>query len=171
MKAFSSILGLGMCFLLCCCGHLTPLMQHHDCIDEMAASIEAKPGLYVILTLDGQIVDLEEFFDRCDRNNPKCALYRKFYFWPNKVITIESPSIAGIVSHRIRAYYSPSSICYPERVNPLRIYGDVAEFYDIQDEFMGIAVYMGEGNYFPLPFSRYTNNSGIPVFPSITMIN
>jgi len=169
MKAFSSIVGLGMCFLLCCCAHLTPLMQHHDCIDEMAASIEAMPGGSVTLTLDGQIVDLEEFFDRCDRNNPKCALYRKFHFWPNKVIMIESPSKAGIVRHRIRAYYSPSSICYPERVNPSRIYGDVAEFYDAHGEFMGIAVYMGEGNYYPLPFSRYTNNNGIPIFPSITM--
>lgn len=169
MKVFISILGLGMCLHICCCTHLTPLIQHNDCIDEMVASIDATQGGSVILTLDDQIVNLEEFFNKCDQDNPKCALYRKFHFWPNKIITIESPSKAGIVRHRIRSYYSPSSICYPERVNPMRIYGDVAEFYDIYNEFMGIAVYMGEGAYYPLPFSRY--NRGIPIFPSFTMRN
>ena len=169
MKAFRPMVGIGLCCLLCCCGHLKPVTQHKDCIDEIANSIEAASGESVILTLDGQVVDLEEFFEMCNQDNPRCSLYEKFHFWQSKIIIIDSPSHAGIVRHRIRAYFSPSSICYPERVSPGRIYGDVAEFYDTNGEFMGITVYMGEGAYYPLPFSRYTKRQGISTFPSIAM--
>jgi len=163
------MLGVGLCCFLYCCSHLKPVTHNDDCIDEIAGSIEAASGGSVILTLDGQVVDLEEFFEKCDQNNPTCSLYKKFHFWHSEIMTIDSLSQSGVVHHRIRAYYSPSSICYPERVNPGRIYGDVAEFYDSEGLFMGIAVYMGEGTYYPLPFSGYTKKKGLFIFPSITM--
>jgi len=169
MRIFRSIAGIGLCLFFCCCSHLKPTLQGNDCIDEIVNAIEAVPEEKVIRTLDGQLVDLEEFFNLCDQNNPRCSLYRKFYLWQSKIVTAESLSQAGIIRHRIRAYFSPSSICHPERVHPGRIHGDIAEFYDANGEFMGIAVYMGEGTYYPLPFSRYTKNHKIPVFQSITM--
>jgi hypothetical protein len=169
MKAFRPLIGIGLCCLLFCCAHLKATTPKQDCVDEIANSAEAAPGENVIVTLDGQLVDLEAFFEMCDQNNPRCSLYKKFHFWQNKIITTDSPSQAGLIRHQIRAYFSPSSICYPERVHPGRIYGDVAEFYDANGEFMGIAVYMGDGNYYPLPFSGYTKKQGISIFPSITM--
>jgi hypothetical protein len=156
MEAFRSALGVGVCLLLCGCGHLTPALRGDDCIADIVNAVEAAPEERAIRTLDGQVVDLEEFFFLSDRH-PRCALYRKFYLWRSAVITTESPSHDGRVRHRVRAYYSPSSVCHPERVHPGRIYGDVAEFYDANGEFMGLAVYMGEGLYCPLAYSGYSN--------------
>ena len=169
MIALRPIMGIGLCCFLCCCTHLKPAIQGNDCIDKIVNAIEAAPEESVVCTLDGQFVALDEFFDLCDKNNPICSLYRKFYLWQSEVITADSPARAGRVRHRIRVYYNPSSICHPERVHPGRIYGDVAEFYDMDGEFMGMAVYMGEGAYFPLPFSRYTSKKTGPLFPGIVM--
>lgn len=46
------------------------------------------------------------------------------------------------------------SACDPDYVDPGRTHGDVAEFYDAQGRFMGLAVYMGNGLYVPLPFEE-----------------
>jgi hypothetical protein len=56
-------------------------------------------------------------------------------------------------------YLNPLSTCHPDRVNPGRIYGDVAEFYDDDGEFMGLAVYLGQGIYFPIPYSAYSKST------------
>jgi hypothetical protein len=47
------------------------------------------------------------------------------------------------------------STCYPDRKDPGQTHGDVAEFYDEKEGFMGLAVYMGAGLYCPLPYSGY----------------
>jgi hypothetical protein len=39
--------------------------------------------------------------------------------------------------------------------DPLKTHGDVAEFYDAEGNFMGIAVYMGKGKYCSLPYGGY----------------
>jgi hypothetical protein len=46
------------------------------------------------------------------------------------------------------------SACDPDYVDPVRTHGDVAEFYDAQGRFMGLAVCMGNGLYLPLPFEE-----------------
>jgi hypothetical protein len=137
------------------------------CIDRLARQIDEAEVVGSIVTLDGQEVLLEEFYRACERQgSPMCVLFEKFYYWPSEVRTTTSISRKGRVPHTIRVYYNPASICFPERVNPARIYGDVAEFYDDCGEFMGIVVYMGEGVYFPLPFSGYSKRdwtfSGFP---------
>jgi len=133
-----------------------------DCIEQLTIQTEEAVKIDFLLTLDGQRVFLEEFFVTCDQyGTPECVLFEKFYNWQSEVKTITSISRKGVVSHTIKVYYNPASICYPERVNPLRIYGDVAEFYDDCGEFMGIIVYIGEGIYFPLSFSGYSKKNWI----------
>ena len=105
--------------------------------------------------MDGQKIALETFYLQCELLWPNCALYRKFYYWKSEVIDITSQTAGGQANHQIRTYYNLLSTCYPEKTNPGRTYGDVAEFYDASGEFMGLAVYMGEGLYVPLPFPGY----------------
>jgi hypothetical protein len=45
------------------------------------------------------------------------------------------------------------SDCDPDYVDPERTHGEVAEFYDAQGRFMGLAVYLGNGLNVPLPFA------------------
>lgn len=60
-----------------------------------------------------------------------------------------------IVKHKIRCYHNPLSIFCPELYDPQKTHGDVAEFYDRDGIFMGLAVYMGDGKYCPLPHLVY----------------
>jgi hypothetical protein len=126
-----------------------------DCIKEMVRKLEGLPEKLTLTTLDGQQVELQEFFETCSQNWPRCALYPKFYYWNSEIRYIESKSETGIVKHKVRLYYNIVSTCQPEKVNPGRTHGDVAEFYDENGVFMGLAVYMGNGMYCPLPHSKY----------------
>ena len=65
------------------------------------------------------------------------------------------------IQHRVRVYYNLMSTCHPDRIDPGRTHGDVAEFYDEKGEFMGLAVYMGKGLYCPLPFSGYKDTDSL----------
>jgi hypothetical protein len=158
----SPLIALAICcmllgFLVAGC-HKTapaPARSPKECIDEILARLKELPEKSYLTTLDGQSVDLQEFFDACARKWPHCALYAKFYYWASEVKEIESKSTAGRVRHRARMYYNPLSTCHPEHVNPGRTHGDVVEIYDEDGAFMGLGVYMGDGMYVTLPYSGY----------------
>lgn len=122
------------------------------CYEERARAIREKAPLDCLTTLEGRCVPLEPFFQRCSEMWPSCVLYPKFYYWPSSVEERVSETPDGPVVHRIRLYFNLRSTCDPGFVDPGRTHGDVAEFYDENGNFMGLAVYMGEGNYAPLPF-------------------
>ncbi len=132
-----------------------PEQSQEDCLYEIARRVKKLPEKLYLPTLDGQNVNLQEFFDACLQKWPDCALFEKFYYWKSEVMEIESMSSSGPVRHKIRMYYNPLSICYPERINPGRTHGDVFEIYDPGGIFMGLGVYMGDASYFPLPYSGY----------------
>ncbi|CAD7838932.1 MAG: hypothetical protein [Olavius algarvensis Delta 4 endosymbiont] len=92
---------------------------------------------------------------QCRRLFPNCVLYPKFYHWKNEIKAMAAQTSRGMVRHRVRTYYNLLSTCYPDRIDPGRTHGDVAEFYDEKGAFMGLAVYMGKGLYCPLPYSGY----------------
>ena len=89
-------------------------------------------------------------------------MFPKFYHWDHEIKWVVSTTARGPLKHKIRVYYNPWSICHPEKVDPGRTHGDVAEFYDEKDEFMGLAVYMGQGQYFSLPYPGYRRSEGVP---------
>jgi hypothetical protein len=126
-----------------------------DCMAEIVEKTRRAPVKIWMTTLDGQQVDVREFIDFCHRYQPDCNLYEKFYHWQRETKTVVSEGADGAVSHLIRAYLNPLSVCFPAKVDSGRIYGDVAEFYDEKGAFMGLAVYMGLGRYFPIPYSGY----------------
>lgn len=132
-----------------------PAKSPQECIDDIVTRLKELPDKRYLSTLDGQAVDLHEFFDACAQKGPHCALYTKFYYWENKVKEIESYSTRGRVRHKIRMYFNPLSTCYPEKVHPGRTHGDVVETYDPEGSFMGLGVYMGDGLYVTLPYSGY----------------
>ena len=107
-----------------------------------------------LITLDGQEIELDEFFHMC-HSMPLCSLPDKFYHWKNEVKSTVSKRPDGEVIHKIRIYFNYLSTCKPERIDPQKTHGDIAEFYDENGEFMGLAVYTGNGLYFPLPYSKY----------------
>lgn len=127
------------------------------CLEKSVEQIRSLPDLNYLRTLDGQLVSLEDIFSTCDSNWPMCILYRKFYYWQTEIIEISSDSPRGRFKHKIRVYYNPLTICYPERSDSGKTHGDVAEFYDENGAFMGLAVYMGNGMYCPLPNENYQN--------------
>ena len=132
-----------------------------DCIEKMAQRLEKLPEKIYLSTLDGQQVNLQEFFEKCSQNRPYCVLYPKFYYWKTEIKSIESKSKMGIVQHKIRMYYNFLSTCNPEKVDPRRTHGDVVEFYDTGGVFMGLGVYIGKGLYWPLPYSQYKGKKSI----------
>ncbi len=132
-----------------------PVRSPEACLDDIVARLKELPENPYLSTLDGQTVNLQEFFDACAQKWPNCALYAKFYYWANEVKEIKSESAHGRVHHKIRMYFNPRSTCYPENVNPGRTHGDVVEIYDSEGIFMGLGVYMGNGLYVTLPHSGY----------------
>ena len=122
---------------------------------ERTNAIKALPAKAHINTLDGKIVSLEPFFVACRAMFPWCSLFEKFYYWENEIREILSDSPNGKVKHKIRCYHNCLSTICPQRCDPLKTHGDVAEFYDAEGNFMGIAVYMGKGKYCSLPYSDY----------------
>jgi hypothetical protein len=139
------------------CSGLPPHSQTtpEQCLEQNTQRLRSLPEREFLSTMDGQKIALETFYLQCERLWPSCALYRKFYYWKSEVIDITSQTAGGQANHQIRTYYNLLSTCYPEKPNPGRTHGDVAEFYDASGEFMGLAVYMGEGLYVPLPFPGY----------------
>ncbi len=133
-----------------------------DCIRAVTRRVRAAPVKAYLQTLDGQKVQLVDFFDQCRDNAPDCILFDKFYHWENEVKQVVSKTGSGSVKHLVRAYYNPLSICRPRSVDPGRTHGDVAEFYDAQGRFMGLAVYMGQGQYSLLYYSGYRASQPTP---------
>ena len=129
---------------------------------KVSRRIREAPEKEYLHTLDGLKVRLQDFFSQCQDNAPDCVLFAKFYHWDNEVKQVVSMTDTGSVGHRIRAYYNPLSICRPQKIHPGRTHGDVAEFYDAWGQFMGLAVYMGQGQYFLLYYSSYQNSKQSP---------
>ena len=131
------------------------LSQDSNCLDISIMRIRSLPELKYLQTLDGQQVPLDEIFATCLSNWPMCVLYEKFYYWQTEVREIISNTPRGEIQHKIRIYNNCLSTCYPKRCDPRKTHGDVAEFYDENGRFMGLAVYMGEGMYCSLPYDEY----------------
>jgi hypothetical protein len=72
-----------------------------------------------------------------------------------KTKQITSLTQDGQITHTIRCYYNALSTCCPHIHDPLKTHGDVAEYYDGRGHFMGLAVYMGNGEYCALPYHGY----------------
>ena len=128
------------------------------CVDQAIKKIieiRSLPEIKYLRTLDGQYVLLDEFYDKSLYLFPQCSLFEKFYYWQSKIIEVESNSENGIIKHKIRCYYNCLSTFCPKSCDPRKTHGDVAEFYDHKGNFMGIAVYMGDGKYCSLPFSGF----------------
>jgi len=135
------------------------ILKPGDCLSQAIQEIRSRPELKYLATLDGQNVLLEEFYEKCAGNWPMCCLYTKFYYWKNKVMEIVSMSSRGPVEHKIRIYHNCLSTCFPERSDSKKTHGDVAEFYDEDGVFMGLAVYMGDGRYCSLPYDGYRKSN------------
>ena len=83
---------LGVMLVLAGCQTIAsvPESSAESCLDKIARHVRKLPQKQVLTTLDGQDVNLEEFFETCAQNWPHCALYSKFYYWKNEVKTIKS---------------------------------------------------------------------------------
>lgn len=152
----------GLSLLLWGCGSLpSPYPAPGNCLEIESRRIDDAPALESLQTLDGQSVPLAEFKKLCHRFFPNCVLYPKFYHWKNEIIQTAAQTPRGTVWHRVRTYYNLLSTCYPDRVDPGRTHGDVAEFYDEKGVFMGLAVNMGKGLYCPLPYTGYHGTAAL----------
>ena len=132
--------------------------QPGDCLDQAIKKIieiRSLPEMTFLDTLDGQSVLLNEFYDKCLYLYPQCCLFTKFYHWESEIREVVSNTENGNIKHKIRCYNNCISSFCPDSCDPRKTRGDVAEFYDQRGNFMGIAVYMGDGKYCSLPFSGY----------------
>ncbi len=147
------LLALLVVFGLAGCARVAPPPDASpgDCLRRDQARIEELPFWDCLPTLDGQCVPLSPFFEACSALWPDCVLYAKFYHWDSEIAQIVSTTPRGPVSHRIRMYHNILHACDPDYQDDQRTHGDVAEFYDAAGNFMGLAVYMGQGVYCPLP--------------------
>ncbi len=139
----------------------SPAPSPEQCLEMEGRRIDAAPVRQHLQTLDGQTVTLAEFIAQCRRLFPACVLYPKFYCWKSEIKQMEAHTARGTVRHSVRVYYNLMSTCYPDKIDPGRTHGDVAEFYNQKGEFMGLAVYMGAGLYCPLPYSRYKGSHSL----------
>jgi len=150
------LLWVGLSLMVWGCGSLpSPSRAPADCLAIEGQKLDAAAARADLETLDGQNIPLAEFIALCQRLFPACVLYPKFYHWKNEIKLIAAQTSDGTVRHRVRVYYNLLSTCYPDQIDPGRTHGDVAEFYDENGAFMGLAVYMGKGLYCPLPYSGY----------------
>ena len=132
--------------------------QIENCVNaaaERTDAIKALPVKTHIQTLDGQMVLLKQFFACCFALYPWGGMFEKFYNWEHEVREIVSESPNGKVKHKIRCYFNCLSTICPQMCDPLKTHGDIAEFYDVEGKFMGMAVYVGSGKYCPLPYCGY----------------
>ncbi|MGD9173582.1 MAG: hypothetical protein PVF29_05440 [Desulfobacterales bacterium] len=131
-----------------------------DCINlavKRIMEIRSLPEMTYLHTLDDQHVLLVEFYAKSHYFFPQCCLFRKFYYWQQEVREVFSNTQSGMIKHKIRCYYNCLSTYCPDRCDPRKTHGDVAEFYDQKGNFMGLAVYIGDGKYCVLPYSGYKN--------------
>ena len=132
--------------------------QPYDCLDESVRrinEIRSFPDIQYLRTLDGQNVLLNEFYAKCLYLFPQCGLYKKFYYWQSEIREVVSNTKKGVIKHKIRCYHNCLSTFCPESRDPKKTHGNVAEFYDGSGDFMGLAVYMGDGKYCALPYNGY----------------
>ena len=122
---------------------------------QRTIEIRSLPEKKYIHTLDDQDVLLSQFFQKCDILFPWCSLYRKFYYWENEVKTIKSSTPRGQLIHKIRCYHNCISTYCKHKCDLRKKYGDVAEYYDVEGKFMGLAVYVRQGKYCTLPYDGY----------------
>ena len=132
--------------------------QPHNCLDQAFDRIEKIQSLPLkkyLYTLDGQNVLLKEFYFKCLNLFPQCSIFTKFYYWQSEIREVVSNTKDGMKKHKIRLYIDCVSAFCPERGDSQKTHGNVAEFYDQRGNFMGLAVYMGDGKYCPLPYDGY----------------
>jgi len=161
-QAAIALLVAGCVFFGCASRTVSGQSSSEDCIAEVSRRIRQAPEKEYLHTLDGQAVRLQDFINQCQESAPDCILFAKFYLWEHEVKSVVSRAGSGPVEHRIKAYYNPLSICRPQEIHPGRTHGDVAEFYDAGGQFMGLAVYMGQGQYFLLHYSNYRGTKNSP---------
>ena len=133
--------------------------QNTDCLNKAVERIEgirSLPEMQYLHTLDNQYVLLNGFFTKCKYLFPQCCLFRKFYYWQSEIKEVVSHSKNGMIRHKIRCYYNCLSTCCPQICDSRKTHGDVSEFYDKKGNFMGLAVYMGDGKYCSLPYDGYS---------------
>ena len=136
--------------------------QNGDCLDKAIKrimEIRSFPEKKHLHTLDGQIVLLNEFYEKCLCLFPQCNLFKKFYYWKSEIKEVVSNTENGMIKHKVRCYNNCLSTSCPESCDPRKTHGDVAEFYDQKGNFMGLAVYMGNGEYCSLQYSGYQKGS------------
>ncbi len=129
-----------------------------DCLNQAAkrvTEIRSLPDMKYLYTLDGQNVLLNEFYVKCLYLFPQCCLFKKFYYWQSEIREVVSNTGKSAIKHKIRCYYNCLSTICPDSCDPRKTHGDVAEFYDLRGNFMGLAVYMGDGKYCSLPYDGY----------------
>lgn len=147
-------------FFLGCASHMgVNIDVLEDCTEKLDQQIESAPIQLYLITLDGQRVQLDEFFNRCQIKMPFCTLPEKFYHWKNEVKTVTSKTNSGEISHKVRIYFNYLSTCDPNLIDSKKTHGDVAEFYDGKGTFMGLIVHVDNGIYCPLPYSKYSGKS------------
>ncbi len=138
-------------------GFATDKSTGRACLNRAVAKIESirsLPEKTHLHTPDGQDVRLDRLFETCRMLFPWCCLPRRFYYWHREERTVTTVTPDGVIPHTIRVYHSPLPVaCHPDG-DPLKPHGDVAEFYDRLGRFMGLAVYMGDGTYCPIPFGH-----------------
>ena len=138
--------------------------QPPDCLDQAikrTMEIRSLPDIKYLYTLDDQYVLLDEFYTKCLKLAPLCCLFKKFYYWESEILEVVSNTTNGSIRHKIRCYHNCLSTFCPKSCDPRKTHGDVAEFYNQIGEFMGLSVYMGNGQYCSLPFDGY-NKKKLP---------
>jgi hypothetical protein len=141
-----------------------------DCIERLDRQMNHAPQKHYLLTLDGQKIPLDQFFQQCRSKMPYCTLPEKFYHWKSEVKSVTSKAPRGTVTHKVRIYYNYLSTCEPDQIDPEKTHGDIAEFYDAKGEFMGLAVYTGNGLYCPLPYDNYSGHEKLQLYFGIRSI-
>jgi hypothetical protein len=132
--------------------------QRSDCLDQAVKriiEIRSLPPKKYLHTLDGQRVLLNKFYAQSYHLFPQCCLFRKFYYWKSTVREVISNTQSGMIKHKIRCYHTCLSTYCPGSCDPRKTHGDVAEFYNQEGSFMGLAVYIGDGQYCALPYAGY----------------
>ena len=132
--------------------------QNSDCLDKTIKriiEIRSLPEKKHLYTLDRQNVLLNEFYEKCLYLFPQCNLFEKFYYWKSEIREVVSNNENGALTHKIRSYNNCLSTFCPESGDPRKTHGDVTEFYDQKGKFMGLAVYMGNGEYCSLSYDGY----------------
>jgi hypothetical protein len=136
------------------CGPSENSQNSEQCLTEELDRIKTLPELQYLQTLDGQSLSLEELFAACQGNWSSCGLYEKFYYWHYEVREIVSKTDRGLEKFKVRVYLSSLATCYQVERDPLKLYGDVAEFYNKNGVFLGLAVYAGDGLYRIFPWKK-----------------